>query len=129
MKSKSIFVGSIFLGSKFVVRALSVLIIASAFMAGCSDDKTPPDDGGDGKSSESSAKLGQKSGLSVCEASPEAFHQCALSILNGIWLSSADRAALSSCNLLSAMPQAASADEFEAARSAVLSQCEASSAL
>lgn len=106
--------------SKNQSKARSTLKVVFAIFAltACSEDKSPPDDG---------IRIHNEAKTANCSVHAAAFRSCALEILAQSQLEPEDQEVLTSCNLAEAsaqvQPKAASVDEFEAARSSVISHC------
>lgn len=101
--------------SQFGKCIIAIAASAVVFFSACSDDKTPPDDGKDGKAATAKA---------ACTAETEnAFRLCAQEVLATSGLSSAERRSLSSCDFNSATPETSKEDLFEAARATVRAHC------
>ncbi len=108
-----------FAAKKSIVISASLLAFASltVLASGCSDDKSPPDDGKDGKA----FAIAQKACASDEEA--QAFRRCALGLLGSSGLTSVERQSLASCEFAKAVPESSSEDLFEIARATVKAHC------
>jgi hypothetical protein len=99
----------------------SALAVAAAVaMTACSEDKTPPDDGG-GRKAESTKTESTKA--MACADNTDAFSACAENVLQSSGLTTEERISLMSCGFKNAVASTSGEDSFETARLAVAGQC------
>jgi hypothetical protein len=104
----------------------SALAVAAAVaMTACSEDKTPPDDGG-GRKAESTKTESTKTESTkamACADNTDAFSACAENVLQSSGLTTEERISLMSCGFKNAVASTSGEDSFETARLAVAGQC------
>ena len=95
------------------VSLIAVAAFAVVMATACSDDKSPPDDGKDGKGRSSKT-------MSSCDAR---FRICAEEILGTSGLATDERESLAGCEFAKALPRTSSEDLFEVARATIKAHC------